>query len=67
MRVLAEGVETPGQLRVLTSAGCDFYQGFIAAPAETVAKATERLRDRTLGRDIPIDAALAAGRTISWE
>ena len=67
MRVLAEGVETPGQLRILTGAGCDFYQGFIAAPAETVAQATERLRDRTLGRDIPIDAALAAGRAISWE
>jgi diguanylate cyclase (GGDEF)-like protein/PAS domain S-box-containing protein len=67
MRVLAEGVELPGQLRILTGAGCDFYQGFIAAPAETVERATERLADRNLGRDIPADAALAAGRAISWE
>ena len=49
MRVLAEGVETPGQLRILTGAGCDFYQGFIAAPAETVQQATDRLRDRDAG------------------
>jgi diguanylate cyclase (GGDEF)-like protein len=67
MRVLAEGVETAGQLRILTSAGCDCYQGFIAAPAETPEKATERLRDRALGRDISADTALAAGRTISWD
>ncbi len=66
MRVLAEGVETAGQLRILTGAGCDCYQGFIAAPAESPEKATERLRDRTLGRDISADAALAAGRSISW-
>jgi diguanylate cyclase (GGDEF)-like protein/PAS domain S-box-containing protein len=65
MRVLAEGVETAGQLRILTGAGCDCYQGFIAAPAESAERATERIRDRTLGRDIPADAAMAAGRTIS--
>ena len=67
MRVLAEGVETPGQLRILTGAGCDFYQGFIASPAETVDQATDRLRDRHLGRDIPAEAALAAGRSISLQ
>jgi EAL domain-containing protein (putative c-di-GMP-specific phosphodiesterase class I) len=67
MRVLAEGVETPGQLRILTGAGCDFYQGFIAAAAETVPQATDRIRDRNLGRDIPAEAALAAGRSISLE
>jgi diguanylate cyclase (GGDEF)-like protein len=66
MRVLAEGVETPGQLRVLTGAGCDCYQGFIAAAAESPEAATERLRNRTLGRDISADAALAAGRSITW-
>jgi diguanylate cyclase (GGDEF)-like protein/PAS domain S-box-containing protein len=65
MRVLAEGVETPGQLRILTSAGCDCYQGFIAAAAESAERATERLRHRALGRDIPPEAALAAGRSIS--
>ena len=66
MRVLAEGVETPGQLRILTGAGCDCYQGFIAAAAEPPDKATQRLADRALGRDIPADAAHAAGRAISW-
>jgi diguanylate cyclase (GGDEF)-like protein/PAS domain S-box-containing protein len=65
MRVLAEGVETPGQLRILTGAGCDCYQGFIAAAAETPEQATARIRNRALGRDIPRDAALAAGRQIS--
>ncbi len=65
MRVLAEGVETPGQLRILTGAGCDCYQGFIAAAAETPEQATARIRNRAQGRDIPRDAALAAGRQIS--
>ncbi len=67
MRVLAEGVETPGQLRVLTSAGCDFYQGFIAAPAEPPDQAGRRLRGAAVGRDIPKQAARAAGRTISLQ
>jgi diguanylate cyclase (GGDEF)-like protein/PAS domain S-box-containing protein len=66
MRVLAEGVETAGQLRILTGAGCDCYQGFIAAAAETPEQATQRLRDRAIGRDIPADAADAAGRTIRF-
>ncbi len=66
MRVLAEGVETPGQLRILTAAGCDFYQGFIAAPAEPPERATLRIEDPSPGLDIPRQAALAAGRTVSW-
>lgn len=33
MRVLAEGVETPGQLAFLREQGCDTYQGFLASPA----------------------------------
>jgi diguanylate cyclase (GGDEF)-like protein/PAS domain S-box-containing protein len=64
MRVLAEGVETAGQLRFLTGAACDCYQGFLASAAESAQKATERLADHALGRDIPIEAAQAAGRTI---
>ncbi len=66
MRVLAEGVETPGQLRILTAAGCDYYQGFIAAAAETPECATMRLEAQADGRDIPREAALAAGRPITW-
>jgi diguanylate cyclase (GGDEF)-like protein/PAS domain S-box-containing protein len=64
MRVLAEGVETPGQLRILTGAGCDCYQGFIASPAEPPEQATARIGNRALGQDIPPDAAMAAGRQI---
>jgi EAL domain-containing protein (putative c-di-GMP-specific phosphodiesterase class I)/CheY-like chemotaxis protein len=33
MRVLAEGVETEGQLALLASAGCDAMQGFFYSPA----------------------------------
>ena len=29
LKVVAEGVETPGQRRLLTAAGCDFGQGFL--------------------------------------
>ncbi len=67
MRVLAEGVETPGQLRILTGAGCDFYQGFLAAPAEPAEQAAQRLRRSATGQDIPAQASRAAGRTISLQ
>ncbi len=33
LRVVAEGVETPGQLALLREQGCDSYQGFLASPA----------------------------------
>jgi EAL domain-containing protein (putative c-di-GMP-specific phosphodiesterase class I) len=33
LRVLAEGVETDGQLQVLRQQGCDSYQGFLVSPA----------------------------------
>jgi diguanylate cyclase (GGDEF)-like protein/PAS domain S-box-containing protein len=33
LRVLAEGVETPGQLELLRGQGCDSFQGFLVSPA----------------------------------
>lgn len=33
LTVLAEGVENPGQLRILRDLGCDLYQGFLSSPA----------------------------------
>jgi diguanylate cyclase (GGDEF)-like protein len=33
LSVVAEGVETEGQLKALTALGCDEYQGFLASPA----------------------------------
>jgi diguanylate cyclase (GGDEF)-like protein/PAS domain S-box-containing protein len=33
IKVLAEGVETPGQLKYLDRYGCDLFQGFYCAPA----------------------------------
>jgi EAL domain-containing protein (putative c-di-GMP-specific phosphodiesterase class I) len=40
LKVVAEGVETPGQLEQLKALGCDQYQGFFmsaAVPAEEIA------------------------------
>ena len=33
MTVIAEGVETDAQLELLLRAGCNWYQGFLCAPA----------------------------------
>jgi diguanylate cyclase (GGDEF)-like protein len=33
LKVVAEGVETPGQLSILKRMGCDQYQGFLHSPA----------------------------------
>lgn len=38
MRVVAEGVETPDQARILAQLGCDALQGFLFSPAVPAAK-----------------------------
>lgn len=41
LKVIAEGVESPTQLRVLTEYGCDYVQGFLLgepAPAEEIGR-----------------------------
>ncbi|RIL03947.1 MAG: hypothetical protein DCC71_14615 [Proteobacteria bacterium] len=44
LRVVAEGVETEGQRRLLEQFGCDEIQGFLIAPALPLAQVEERLR-----------------------
>ncbi len=48
LSVIAEGVTTPGQRKVLAEAGCDFAQGFLySAPVN--AQAFEKLLGRSFG------------------
>lgn len=47
LEVLAEGLETPGQLEVLESLGCDAYQGYWFSPPLEVDDFTA-LMDKTL-------------------
>ncbi len=44
LRVVAEGVETPEQLRFVTDEGCDEFQGYLLARAAPAADAEELLR-----------------------
>ena len=44
LKVVAEGVETPEQLRSLKSMGCDQYQGFHFSPPLTASGLAELLR-----------------------
>lgn len=61
MRVIAEGVETPGQLRILTGAGADCYQGFLSSRAEPADFVTTELLSGA-GRDLAAEQARDAGR-----
>jgi EAL domain-containing protein (putative c-di-GMP-specific phosphodiesterase class I) len=50
LTVVAEGVETEGQLRVLTNLGCDVVQGFLYAPALSQPAFGRWLVDYSSGR-----------------
>ena len=54
VHVVAEGVETPGQLQALADAGCPFVQGYLLSPPVPAAELTALLHHRF---DVP------AGRT----
>jgi diguanylate cyclase (GGDEF)-like protein len=48
LKVIAEGVETPEQLKLLAELGCDQYQGFYFSPALLPAKFEELVREDPL-------------------
>jgi len=56
--VIAEGVETESQLKLLEEAGCRLVQGFYFSPPVPAAKAAELLRQETLA---PATAATREG------
>lgn len=51
MVLVAEGVEEQGQLEILKSFGCDYYQGYLSSPAvkieafEAILRADQKLED----------------------
>lgn len=71
MRVLAEGIETPGQLARLREMGCELGQGHLlgrpASPMEVCAQARDvdrpTLRDRATTMDDACRPAVAARRS----
>jgi diguanylate cyclase (GGDEF)-like protein len=48
MTVLAEGVETPAQLKAVKAAGCDSYQGYLLSPAVPSRDFMRLLRGRAV-------------------
>lgn len=49
LTVIAEGVETVGQLELITGKGCDFYQGFLFSPALPAAGFADLFRQKAEG------------------
>ncbi len=45
MKVIAEGVETRGQLDLVREAGCDAFQGFLVSPAVDAASFADKVTD----------------------
>jgi len=45
LKVIAEGVETPEQLALLSELGCDQYQGFYFSPALSAPKFLELIKE----------------------
>ncbi len=58
LEVVAEGIETPEQLRELQALGCDLVQGFLFSPPLTAAAATELLRQQAAGQGHEMAAVL---------
>ncbi len=49
LSVIAEGVETEGQLALLAREGCTLYQGFLCAPALSVEALSALVQSRSIG------------------
>jgi diguanylate cyclase (GGDEF)-like protein/PAS domain S-box-containing protein len=58
-RVVAEGIETPGQLACLMQAGCDYGQGFLFSPAVPTDTFLELLTKPIQLPTAPIQASIA--------
>jgi diguanylate cyclase (GGDEF)-like protein len=59
LKVIAEGVETPEQLALLSELGCDQYQGFYFSPALSAPKFLELIKE-TAAAEEPLSDEEAA-------